>query len=205
MRRNFLLSTGRLFALIALAFFLSSCTTSRTFETAGSTGERIIAGPFRVVLDPDWPATIAINHQYVQRSFAPQSAVPIISPDQKQQALLSAKQLRELIRTGSQTTLPTRFSGLGLRPANAGEKARTIKLYIPSIEMRCSVYGNCFTVARIRVDLETPENQKSSWFYFGEFGQPSTGGEINERLFTSFVDSLIAAMEKDGLLPLRKN
>ena len=203
--RIFSASIGKLFTLAALAFFLSSCTTSRTFATGGSSGESIVAGPLQVLLDPYWPTTIDITHAVVQRPFASQSAVFVISQDQKQEALRSAKQLRELIRTESQTTLPTRLSAIGFRPANAGEKARILKLYIPSVHMRCSVNGNCFTVARIRADLETPDKPKASWFYIGEFGQPATGGEINARLFTSFIDSLMAAMEKDGLLPLRKN
>lgn len=193
----------RIFVLLVLSMFLSGCTTSRTFQTGGRAGDGLVAGPLQVVLDPYWPSTVDVSQDVVQRPFGSNDRSFVISPKQRQEALQSSRLLRELIRSESQTSLPSRLAKIGFRSANPGEKTRNLKLYIPSIQMRCSVYGNCFTVARVRLDLETPENTKSSWFYLGEFGQPATGGEINANLFTSFIDSLLVAMEKDGLLPTR--
>ena len=193
----------RIAVLFVLSMFLSGCTTSKTFQTGGRAGDGLVAGPLQVVLDPYWPSTIDISQDVVQRPFASNDKSLVISPKQRQEALQSSRLLRELIRSESQTSLPNRLAKFGFRPANPGEKARSLKLYIPSIQMRCSVYENCFTVARVRVDVETPENTKPFWFYLGEFGQPATGGEINSNLFASFIDSLLEAMEKDGLLPTR--
>ena len=198
-----LLSKKVVFVLVCAAL-LSGCTTSRTFGTGGRASGSLTAGPLQVELDPYWPSTIDISHDVVQRPFAAAAPAQVISPNQRQEASQSSRQLRDLIRVESQKLLPTRLAKIGFRTASSGEKARVLKLYVPSIQMRCSVYRNCFTVARVRVDLETPENTKSSWFYLGEFGQPATGGEINANLFTSFIDSLLVAMEKDGLLPTRK-
>lgn len=195
----------RVFFLLVWLALLTGCTTSRTFETSGRASGSLTGGPLQVVLDPYWPSIIDVSQAIVQRPFETRATTVVISPKQRQEASQSSRQLRELIRTESQMSLPTSLAKIGLRTAHTGEQARVLKLYIPSIQMRCSAHGNCFTVARVRVDLETPENAKSSWFYLGEFGQSATGNEIDAKLFKSFVDSLLAAMEKDGLLPTKRS
>ena len=193
------------FLLLVWTALLSGCTTSRTFETSGRASGSLTAGPLQVVLDPYWPSIIDVSQDIVQRPFETRTTTLVTSPKQRQEASQSSRQLRELIRAESQMLLPMSLAKMGFRTTQTGEKARELKLYISSIQMRCSVYGNCFTVARVRVDLETPENAKSSWFYLGEFGQSATGNEIDAKLFKSFVDSLLAAMEKDGLLPTKRS
>lgn len=124
-------------------------------------------------------------------------ATPIITKSDKRNALLTAKAQMMLLDEGLRTRFTQKASAYGITVSPMA--ADVIMANVESIYSFCEAGKGCKTRLNISVKVSNLEN-KVVWSYTGSIEQQTPKQTVNEPMFDQFADTMLQAMQMDGLL-----
>lgn len=143
-----------------------------------------------VQLKMNLPATIVMQKQAL-------GEVPIITNTDKREALLTARAQMQVLDRGLRTQFEKKARQYGVTISEMS--ADIVHVDVASIYSFCEAYKGCKTRLNLQVKV-TDIGDKVVWSYEGAVEQNEPKEQVNQPLFDMFADTLLEAMQKDGLI-----
>ncbi len=144
----------------------------------------------RVALKMNMPSHIVIQKQAL-------GATPVVTQGDKREALLTAMSQMRVLEDGLRSKFEDKAKAYGVTISSMS--ADVIHVDVKSIHSFCEAYKGCKTRLGVQVRVTNVEGREV-WRYEGAVEQSQPKEVVNAHLFDSFADTLLNAMELDGLI-----